>query len=160
MRMRFSIAVLGMVVAVGVGCGRGGGRLPAPLAPVLSSARLYYDDGPAYTDSVRLVVRDVTTWQQVWSQATSTQGAPPPLPEVDFGREMVLVVGAGQMHPGDQIHVDSVGVRQDVYVAIVRTITACRQFPTPAYPLEIVRVARSARQVTWSERRDRAADCR
>jgi hypothetical protein len=129
------------------------------LSPVLPSTRLYSDDGPAYTDSVRLAVRDITTWQQVWAQATSTQASPPPLPSVDFAREMVLVAAAGQMHPGDQIRIDSAGVRAGVFVAIVRTITACRQFPAAAYPLDIVRVEKTDREVTWTERRERAPDC-
>jgi len=154
--------VLAAVVGAGtaLACARGGGATVAPsLAPVTASTRLYSDDGPAFTDSVRLAVRDMATWQQVWAQATSTQGEPPPLPQVDFSREMVLVAAAGQMHPGDQIRVDSAGVRAGVFVALVRTITACRQFPAAAYPLDIVRVLRSDLEVTWSERRERAPDC-
>jgi hypothetical protein len=64
------------------------------------------------------------------------------------------------MHPGDQIRVDSAGVRAGVFVAMVRTITACRPFPAAAYPLDIVRVLRSDLEVTWSERREPAPDCR
>lgn len=144
----------------GLACGRGGGAGIVPsLTPVLPSTRLYSDDGPAFTDSVRLAVHDMATWQQVWAQATSTQGSPPQLPQVDFTQEMVLVAAAGQMHPGDQIRIDSAGVRAGVFVAIVRTITACRPFPAAAYPLDIVRVQRSDREVTWTERRERAPDC-
>ena len=51
------------------------------LTPVLSTARVYYDDGPAFRDSVRMVVRDGAAWRTVWAQATSTQPAPPPLPD-------------------------------------------------------------------------------
>jgi hypothetical protein len=159
--MRRPIVVLVVVGAVtATACARGGGAAVVPsLAPVTASTRLYSDDGPAYTDSVRLAVRDMTTWQNVWAQATSTQGQPPQLPQVDFAREMVLVAAAGQMHPGDQIRVDSAGVRAGVFVAVVRTITACRPFPAAAYPLDIVRVARSDLEVTWTERRERAPDC-
>ena len=129
------------------------------LTPVLSTARVYYDDGPAFRDSVRMVVRDGAAWRTVWAQATSTQPAPPPLPTVDFEREMVLVVGAGRMTPGDQIHVDSAGVRRDFFVAVVRTIVQCRPFPADAYPLEIVRVTRSDKPPTFVERRERATNC-
>jgi hypothetical protein len=147
-------------MVAGTACGRGGapGVVPS-LTPVLPSTRLYSDDGPAYTDSVRLAIRDITTWQQVWAQATSTQASPPPLPAVDFAREMVLLAAAGQMHPGDQIRIDSAGVRAGVFVAIVRTITACRPFPAAAYPLDVVRVQRTDLEVTWTERRERAPDC-
>src|SRR5439155_15027409 len=115
-------------------------------------ARVYYDDGPAFRDSVRIVVRDGDAWRAVWAQATSTQPSPPPLPAVDFTREMVLVVGAGRMTPGDQIHVDSAGVRRDFFVAVVRTIVQCRPFPAPASPLDIVRLSRSGNAATCSQR--------
>lgn len=160
--MRRAILVLvgtGAMAAVAACARGGGGGLPPTLAPVTASTRLYSDDGPAFTDSVRLAVRDMATWQQVWDQATSTQGSPPPLPQVDFTKEMVLVAAAGQMHPGDQIRIDSAGVRAGVFVAMVRTITACRPFPAAAYPLDIVRVMRSDLEVTWSERRERAPGC-
>jgi len=139
-------------------CHRGAAGMEV-LTPVLSTARVYYDDGPAFRDSVRMVVRDGAAWRTVWAQATSAQPAPPPLPAVDFEREMVLVVGAGKMTPGDQIHVDSAGVRRDFFVAVVRTIVQCRPFPADAYPLEIVRVTRSDKTATFVERRERAANC-
>ncbi len=135
-------------------------RRPADrVSPVLSSARVYYDDGPAFRDSVRLVVRDPEAWRAVWAQATSTQPSPPARPPLDFDREMVLVVGAGRMTPGDQIRVDSAGPRGQFFVAVVRTIVECRPFAAAGYPLEIVRVARSDKPVTWLERRERAAHC-
>ena len=139
-------------------CHRGAAGMEM-LTPVLSTARVYYDDSPAFRDSVRMVVRDGAAWRTVWAQATSAQPAPPPLPAVDFEREMVLVVGAGKMTPGDQIHVDSAGVRRDFFVAVVRTIVQCRPFPADAYPLEIVRVTRSDKTATFVERRERAANC-
>lgn len=134
-------------------------RPPDRVTPVLTSARVYYDDGPAFRDSVRLVVRDPEAWQSIWAQATSTQPSPPPLPAIDFGRDMVLIVGAGRMTPGDQIRVDSAGVRGRLFVAVVRTTLECRPFAADAYPLEVVRVRRSDKSVSWVERRDRAAHC-
>ncbi len=156
MRAKPSFLVSG--IALLAACHRGPAAIEV-LTPVLSTARVYYDDGPAFRDSVRIVVRDGDAWRAVWAQATSTQPSPPPLPAVDFTREMVLVVGAGRMTPGDQIHVDSAGVRRDFFVAVVRTIVQCRPFPADAYPLEIVRVSRSDKPATFSERRERATNC-
>ncbi len=156
MRGRLSYLMCGCTLVAA--CHRGAAGMEM-LTPVLSTARVYYDDGPAFRDSVRIVVRDGAAWRTVWAQATSAQPAPPPLPAVDFEREMVLVVGAGKMTPGDQIHVDSAGVRRDFFVAVVRTIVQCRPFPADAYPLEIVRVTRSDKTATFVERRERAANC-
>ena len=151
------------IALVGLGfvyaCRRAATPVVDTLRPVLSTSRVYYDDGPAYRDSVRIVVKDITTWQSVWSRATSTQRSELPLPAIDFGREMVLVVGAGKMSPGDQIRVDSAGMRRGFFVAVVRIITDCRRIQAESFPLEIVRVARSDKPATFVERRERAGSC-
>jgi hypothetical protein len=153
MRTRLPIMICGMLFTLA--CHRG----PQALAPVLPMARVYYDDGAAFRDSVRIVVEDSVTWKQVWRQASSTQASPPPRPEVDFNSEMLLVVGAGRMAPGDQIRVDSVGVRKGFFVAVVRITTECRPLAADVYPLEIVRVRRTGRPVAFAEHRERGANC-
>lgn len=139
------------------------GKSPAVIdtvAPVLSSARLYYDDSAAFPDSLRMIVRDVTGWRDAWDQATSDQPTPPPRPVIDFSREMVVVVSAGKMSPGDWIRVDSAGVRSDHFKVFVRTVLECQRFRADAYPFEIVRVARSNAPVDWIETREQAENCR
>jgi len=132
---------------------------PQALTPITSTALLFYDDGPAYRDSVRIIVRDAATWSTVWARATSTQPTPPPQPSIDFAHEMVVVVGAGRMKPGDQIRVDSAGERSGLYNVVVSTVVGCRRFAADTYPLEVVRVARSDKQVSFIERRDQAGNC-
>lgn len=158
-------AGLTFLLALGLpACGRGP-ALPAPLGPVPETARLYYDDGGGLTDSTRLVVRGEAMWQEVWQRATAPRSAPPPLPVIDFSRDMILVVAAGRMTPEDQIRVDSVGVRrertaegedQDVLTVVVRTAQGCGLFASEAYPVEIVRVRRFDGPVNFVERRQRA----
>ncbi|HUE96314.1 MAG TPA: hypothetical protein VMN39_06620 [Longimicrobiaceae bacterium] len=150
------------------GCGGRGGALSsgAPASAwraIPTTARVYYDNAGGIRDSLRLVVRDEATLRAVWSQATSAQTAPPPAPEVDFQREMLLVVGAGRMAPEDQIRVDSVAVVRgssgQALMAIVRLSEGCRRMNIDAYPLEIVRVGRIEGEVEFVERRDRAPSC-
>ncbi len=138
------------------------GRQPAGLSPVLPTQRIYYDDRPPagqFRDSTRLVIRDAQGWDDVWTRATAAQSPRPEQPVIDFGREFVLVVGAGRLSPGDQVRVDSVGTRGKYFVAVVRTILACQRFPGDAYPLEIVKVPKTKKNVTFDERRERAQGC-
>jgi len=151
----------------------GGSSEPQPVdtvKPVATTDRVYYDDGPAFTDSVRLVVRDgqvvgygfrqgARAWSDVWAQATSARPTRPTQPFIDFSKHMLLVVSAGRMRPGDRIRVDSAGVRGDRFVAVVRTIEECQAFPAATYPLEIVRVPREELPIHWEDRRERAANC-
>ncbi len=154
MRSRLSLVLCGGML-LALACHHG----PESLAPVLPISRVYYDDGPAFRDSVRMVVEDSITLKRVWRQATSTQPSPPPRPEVDFDSEILLVVAAGRMAPGDQIRVDSVGVRQGFFVVVVRITTECRPLAADVYPLEIVRARRSGKPVAFAERRERGANC-
>ena len=85
--------------------------------------------------------------------------SPPAMPVVDFQREMLIVAAAGRMSPGDRIQIDSVGVREDLYVVVVSTVVECEPFPADAYPVVIVRVPRDERAVAFSEKRTRAAHC-
>jgi hypothetical protein len=130
------------------------------VVPVLSSARVYYDDAPVFPDSSRQIIRDHAYWQGIWARAISTQPSPPPQPEIDFSKEMVILVAAGKMRPGDGIRVDSAGVREGLYVVVVRTVVECQNFPADAYPFELVRVRREVAPVVWVERREQAAHCR
>lgn len=176
MSMRFPIPVLACsLLLVIAACGR---KKPAPvpapayappyapappaenLAALDPDARIYYDDAAvAFTDSIRLTIRDVETWRNIWSRATAGQASAPPLPAIDFSRQMLLLVGAGRLRSGDQIHVDSVGTRKGTTVAVVRTTVECQAFPAVAYPFEIVQVKRSERAVLFVERQSRPADC-
>lgn len=129
------------------------------LLAVEPDARLYYDDVPSFPDSIRYVIRESETWGNIWAQATRGQASAPPLPVVDFSRSIVLLVGAGKLRTGDQIHVDSVGTRNGRLVAVVRTTVDCHSIPNAAYPFELVRVKRSDRPVAFVERRTKAPDC-
>jgi hypothetical protein len=172
MSMRFPIPVLACSLLLVIpACGR---KKPAPvpapagapappaenMMPLDSDARIYYDDAAAaFTDSIRLEIRDVASWRNIWSRATAGQASAPPLPAVDFSRHMLLLVGAGRLRSGDQIHVDSIGTRRGTTVAVVRTTVECQPFPAVAYPFEIVRVKRSDRAVLFVERQSKPADC-
>ena len=151
----------------------GGGASPAaPAAPAWSAlpstALVYYDNSGGIQDSLRLVVRDAGAFQEIWRQATASQSSPPPVPGVDFEREMVLVVGAGRMTPEDMIRVDSVTVREErpaggparrVMEVLVHTVQGCQTFASDAYPLAILRVQRFNGDVRFTERRGRAEGC-
>lgn len=150
------------------GCG-GGARVAAPLGPVPIEARLLYDNDGGIRDSSQLVIRDAGALLAAWERATATQTSPPPVPEVDFRRDMVLLVSGGRMSPADQIRIDSAGVRreatpagrqQDV-LAIIYTVTeGCRRFDRDAYPVEFVRMRRYDGEIRFIGRRERAASCR
>ncbi len=158
--MRFMLKCLTCGAAALVIACQGAPAVTLPLAPVLPTDRLLYDDQTGFRDSVTMVVRDPATWGAVWRQANENQASVPQIPAVDFGTHMVLVVGAGRQRPGDQIRVDSLGVRGNAFIAVVRITEECQPFPADVYPLEIVKAPRDSREVLFDVRRIRGAQCR
>lgn len=163
-----ALSMLSVLVAVPIATCHHGRSVPAAPTPVPSAARIYYDNSGGIQDSVRVVVRDAQTMKTVWQQATSQQSSPPPMPVIDFSKEMVLVVGAGRMTPEDQIRVDSVtvvkepnvqGKQEDVLRVVVAITKGCMQFKTDAYPLEIVKVRRFEGPVHFVDRQAQAQGC-
>lgn len=161
---RLALAAIALLAA---GCGRGRPPAPAPApVPVLQPSVLYDDDAGGMRDSVRLVVRDPAAFQALWRSATQGQPSPPPLPVIDFAREMVVAVGAGRMSPDDRIRVDSVSLRPEAgrgarpsLVVLVRTTEGCRGFSAASWPVQLVRVRRHDGPVVFVERRVRAEGC-
>jgi hypothetical protein len=159
--MRVSLSLLGVALTVAVaGCSSNRPiTIVSPFSPVPPTAVIYRDDSGGLRDSAQYVIRDEAAWVEMWTQITETQLNPPERPAVDFATNMVLALAAGRMRAGDQIHVDSVGVRNNVYVAFASVVEACEALDVEVYPLEIVRVARSDREVQFQLSRRRATGC-
>ena len=150
------------------GCGGPSIRVAPPPAarvwPVEPENRLYRDDAARIPDTIRRVIRDSEDFARNWALATSALDDPPPPPEIDFARHMIVFVGAGRSNPGDEIQVDSVGFRREadpqnpdkeieVTYFVVRTTLEPDPFPGESFPIEMVRVDRSDRPIRWEERR-------
>lgn len=100
---RFVRIVSVCVVTLTAGCG--GSELTQPPGASLPIVRLrsepysfaFYSglDKPA-----RLVVRDPVTWQAIWNQIYLRQSPVPPLPQIDFSRDMILVAALGSRGTG------------------------------------------------------------
>jgi len=156
-----------VVVALVAACG---GRSPSPgtVTRNLSSELVFSDNSGGIQDSMRVVIRDQGVLQDLWRQATADHEQPPAVPQVDFRREMLLLVAAGRMTIEDQVRVESAVVRSDrdargraeeVLEVAVRVIQGCGRLQRDGYPLEIVRVQRFDGPVTFTTRRERDPDC-
>jgi hypothetical protein len=170
--MKYTLTVLlALGLAGSLGCGRGKPNVPAappPPTPMPPPEQLYYDNGGGIRDSTRMVIRDAATFSAQWARATASQSSPPPIPNIDFNRQMVILVASGQKTPEDQIHVDSLlvrpetkpdGSREETLTIVVRNVVACRTLRTQAFPLEFVSARRFTGPVKFLEKRD-SGNCR
>jgi len=128
------------------------------LEPYDAVDHLYKNAKSQLPTGVRLAILDTADWGAIWKRIVGNSN-PAPVPAVDFSREMLLVVGMGQAPcMGYQINVDTVFRDKDKRIyAVVRERhhgSRCGCLNEVVSPVDVVRVPRSVRPVTFLERRE------
>jgi len=129
-----------------------------PLEPYDAVDHLYRNAKSQLPSGVRLAIMDTADWTAVWKRVVGSASTVP-VPAVDFSREMLLVVGMGQAPcMGYQINVDTVFRDKDKRIyAVVRERhhgSRCGCLNEVVSPVDVVRVPRTVRPVTFLERRE------
>lgn len=111
----------------------------------------------------RLVVRDASTWPQAWSSIWRGTSPEPPIPQVDFGREIVVVAAMGErLTGGFTILIDSALEGTSGISIRIRSISpgsGCATTQALTQPVDIARVPRRDGPVTFDERLE-TQECR
>jgi hypothetical protein len=128
------------------------------LEPYDAVDHLYRNAKSQLPTSVRLAILDTADWQAIWKRVVGNSSVAP-VPPVDFSREMLLVVGMGQAPcMGYQINVDTVFRDKDKRIyAVVRERhhgSRCGCLNEVVSPVDVIRVPRTVRPVTFLERRE------
>lgn len=128
------------------------------LEPYQSVDHAFRDAKSHLTNSVRITVQDSADWRTVWARIAGPNSNAEP-PAVDFTREMLLVAGMGEQPcMGYLINIDTI-FRDDerrIY-AVVRERhrgAGCGCLNEVVSPVDVVRVPRTIRPVTFLERRE------
>jgi hypothetical protein len=155
-------AIAALVALVTVGCGD---RNPAAPGSV-PLARLTPPFGRTYTglrDAARLVLRDEASFAAVWGAAYQNPGGTPPLPHVDFERDIVIAVALGEQGSGGYtIEVSRVTRRGGLLVVDVESAlpgSACAVSLALTQPIDIVKVPAVGGLVSFEDHAHRD-DCR
>src|SRR3954467_15172842 len=91
------IASMVLVTTSGACAAPGISEAPGPSVPIvrLRADPYAFTFNSGLDKPAQLVVRDATTWQAIWTQINLHYSPLPPLPAVDFSREMIVVVALG-----------------------------------------------------------------
>ncbi|HEX8272958.1 MAG TPA: protease complex subunit PrcB family protein [Longimicrobiaceae bacterium] len=134
---------------------------PVPVTRLRPGYTFTFNSG--YTAPARQVVRSEGEWRDVWARLHETMMPQPPLPAVDFSREMVIVAALGQRSSGGySILVDSVYDAGSALRAVVRRSSpgaGCIVTASLTQPVDVVRVPASGKGVGFVDR-DEVRDCR
>jgi PrcB C-terminal len=106
----------------------------------------------------RIVVRDREAWDGVWKKVFGPGPYPsspplPALPEIDFSREMLVVVGMGQKPSGGYMIVVNSARQLDNRIEVeVQSMSPCGLAPgILTSPIDIVRIPKTELPITFRE---------
>jgi hypothetical protein len=99
-------------------------------------------------DSLRTVIGDEQHWREVWARIHRDERPIPPVPAIDWSRELVIVAALGRRSSGGfAIRIDSAYQRADTLEIVVRTEMPGRNcMLTAAFsqPVDLARLPRPA----------------
>lgn len=133
---------------------------PVPITPLREQCdscgpRHSFEVYTGITDRQRIVIRDREAWRDVWKRIYSLMSPTPPLPEVDFSKEMLVVVSLGGRGTGGYaIIIDGACERDDKLEVTVRSVSPgknCMTTQALTAPVDIVRVPKTQRSVVFRE---------
>jgi hypothetical protein len=130
---------------------------PAAATLVDSSSRVYRTLTSGFTGPAELVVRDDAAWREAWSRIVGPIAPPPERPAVDFGREAIVIVAAGERPSGGwSVAVDSVAPAAGGALVVSYTLTGpgagCVTAQMITSPADVVRVPRLSGEVRFTSR--------
>lgn len=151
--------VLASAVACTTACssalGPGAPREPLPITR-FSPGSSSFSSFSGIRTPTNAVVRDSNTWRTTWQQINQPFFPQPPLPSVDFNREMVLLAAMGtEPSGGYEVFIqsatrDTAGI--EVQLRRISPGAGCPVSAVLTQPLDLVRVPFSDQPVRFSER--------
>lgn len=131
------------------------------LGPKRSGPRWSFTSNSGIWDRRRMVIRDDEAWLDLWKRVHSpdpTHGpytTLPPLPEIDFSSEMLIVVSSGARPTGGYgIIIDAIYGQQNQIEIVVRDVSPgkeCIVTQSATQPVDIVRLPKTARSIVFRE---------
>jgi len=119
---------------------------PGTLLPVvrLTSEARAYSTFSAIESAQQLVLRDSGALAQWWAVAWRTLSPMPAVPDVDFTREMVVIVALGSKPTsGYDVVIESATLERDGIVVVARTASppgSAVLLPAVTHPVDIARL--------------------
>ena len=129
---------------------RFGGTRPFPRPPV---------NGFPSENALRLVIQNRDEYNDFWKRFTAGMlpgnSIPPPPPEIDFSKELIVVSAMGQRpSSGYWTFIDGaceVDGQVEVFVSNVEDVRCIGQFPVVSYPADAVRLPQTDLPVVFRE---------
>lgn len=133
-------------------------QLPPSAAQVDDTEQVLRAHYTGVTSRQRLVIRDAQAWSEFWEQVHSNVMPQPPVPSIDFARNIVVAAAMGTRPTGGfSIQIDDVYTDEEELYAVVEERSPggnCILTQALTAPVVAVRVPRVAASVSFVERRE------
>lgn len=147
----FVLGLFVLLVVSSASCGSA--TEPGPFEP-LPITRISQPGFSGLDTSQRLVIRTASGWQEAWSVLWRRVLETPPLPPVDFSREVVIIAAAGtKPTSGHFITIEAATANRVEAILTVKTIApgnGCVVLQVLTQPVEAVRIPARDR-ITFEE---------
>jgi hypothetical protein len=134
--------------------GQPGPREAIPVTRLRETAAAFTDYS-GFADPLYTVVRDSLAWQQAWHTLNKPFIPPPPLPAIDFQRQVVVVAALGARPSGgydiliENATEDSTGV--EIGVRVTRPGTGCITPAVVTQPVDVATIPVTRRTIHFRE---------
>jgi len=129
--------------------------LGPPPCPSCTQIRGSFTYNSGIADSLRIVIRDAKAWRKIWQRIHTPFSPEPALPEIDFSRQLVVVVALGTRPTGGYgIIVDRAFQRDNRLEIKVRKQSpgqTCFTNQSVTQPVDIVLIPKTERSVVFRE---------
>ena len=135
--------------------------LERPFGLKMYGRRTSYLQG-GMSRSARLIISTRDQFTELWNEITSSTSAKPPLPEVDFSREMLVVAATGPEKEPHALIIDSaceVNNQLEVVVRNTKSVPCGASVGLQPQPVDIVRLPKTDLPVVFREIED-TFDCK
>jgi len=133
------------------------GTLSGTAVPItrFTSDSFAYTFNSGITSRKEVVIRDQAAWSELWQNIHATMTPAPPLPEVDFGQEMVLAAALGNRSGGgyDVVIAQAAEDAAGLHVEVAQTSpgAGCATTQALTQPVDLARVQRHEGPVEFVE---------
>lgn len=133
------------------------GTAELPIARFHERTQGYFRFNSGVPNELMAAIRSDEDWRVQWGLASAHFGSPPPEPEVDFEKDMLLIAAMSSKGSGGySVHIERVVERPDELVAHVRFTSPgarCGAIAVITSPADIVRLPKSEKNVRWQVER-------
>jgi hypothetical protein len=149
-----ALIVATLATAISQGCA------PTSHSGIVAPATIYQSNYSSIDTTLRVIVRDDSTWRDLWPKLRDPSAVTDTLPpHVAFSKEMAIVAVGPPIGINDSVRIGPLTVSTKESHVWITAFLVCNPADMTFVPVQVVTVRHSTRQVGFTEREVRGGGC-